>query len=148
MYGHSEAAATLSAQLVLLTWCKCWLPCKSVAMLVVVEGNVCVKAVHPLKLTVLRAQGSWVRQAARDAGVPIFVVKTAAPSNLTRALRTLLGFDPSAGGTFVGWHERNSRNSSLAPGMGRAGGLPGADYSAADSSNVSSRVIMRVGRMP
>ena len=91
------------------------------------------------------AQGSWVRQAARDAGVPIFVVKTAAPSNLTRALRTLLGFDPSAGGTFVGWRERNSRDSGAALGDSSAAGLPDAEYPVADSSNVSSRVRMWLG---
>ena len=99
------------------------------------------EAVRLLKPMTLHAQGSWVRQAARDAGVPIFVVKTAAPSNLTRALRTLLGFDPSAGGTFVGWRERHSRDSSFAPGVGRTAGLPDAEHPVVDSSNVSSRVM-------
>lgn len=42
-----------------------------------------------------------MRQAAKDAGVPIYAVKTSSPSNLLRALRTLLGIDPSAGGTFA-----------------------------------------------
>ena len=97
---------------------------------------------HPLKPMDLHAQGSWVRQAARDAGVPIFVVKTAAPSNLTRALRTLLGFDPSAGGTFAGWRERNSQFGTSAPGMSHTAELPDVEYPAAASSNVSSRVSM------
>ena len=86
------------------------------------------------------AQGSWVRQAARDAGVPIFVVKSAAPSNLTRALRTLLGFDPSAGGTFAGWRERVSRDSKAAPGASDADDPRSASFASADSSNVSPRV--------
>jgi len=76
--------------------------------------------------------------------VPIFVVKTAAPSNLTRALRTLLGFDPSAGGTFAGWRERNSQFGSSAPGTSHAAELPDAEYPAAVSSNVTSRVSMQI----
>ena len=99
---------------------------------------------HLLTRPKLHAQGSWVRQAARDAGVPIFVVKTAAPSNLTRALRTLLGFDPSAGGTFAGWRERNSQFGSSAPGMSHTAELPDAEYPAAVSSNVTSRVSMQI----
>ena len=88
----------------------------------------------------MRAQGSWVRQAARDAGVPIFVVKSAAPSNLTRALRTLLGFDPSAGGTFAGWRERVRRESSTGTGAKDALDSPDASFAPAQSSNVSPRV--------
>lgn len=75
--------------------------------------------------------------------MPIFVVKTAAPSNLTRALRTLLGFDPSAGGTFAGWRERNSQFGSSAPGASHTAELPDAEYPAAVSSNVTSRVSMQ-----
>jgi len=39
-----------------------------------------------------------LRDAARDAGVPVYAVKTGSTAALQRALRALLGLDPSAGG--------------------------------------------------
>ena len=52
-----------------------------------------------------------MRQAAKDAGVPIYAVKTCSPSNLLRALRTLLGIDPSAGGTFARRQDEDEEDS-------------------------------------
>lgn len=48
------------------------------------------------------AQGDWVRTVAKQEGIPVFVVKSAGRANLVRALRTLLGIDPSAGTLFGG----------------------------------------------
>jgi hypothetical protein len=39
-----------------------------------------------------------LRQAARQAGVPVYAIKSSSSSNLIRAFRTLLGHEPSAGG--------------------------------------------------
>jgi hypothetical protein len=39
-----------------------------------------------------------LRQAARQAGVPVYAIKSASSSNLVRAFKTLLGQEPSAGG--------------------------------------------------
>eukprot|EP00798_Chlamydomonas_sp_ICE-L_P015281 gene15281-21364_t len=36
-----------------------------------------------------------VRQAAKEAGVPIYAIKSTATTNLVRAMRTLMGVDPS-----------------------------------------------------
>lgn len=44
--------------------------------------------------------------------MPIYAVKTSSPSNLLRALRTLLGIDPSAGGTFARRQEEEGEGSS------------------------------------
>ncbi|GLC40671.1 hypothetical protein PLESTM_001099900 [Pleodorina starrii] len=45
-------------------------------------------------------QNSELRALARENGVPIYAVKTSGSANLVKAFRTLLGIDPSAGGTF------------------------------------------------
>lgn len=45
---------------------------------------------------------AWVKEAARLAGVPVFAIKSGGVGDVTRALRTLLGIDPSPGGLFVG----------------------------------------------
>lgn len=45
----------------------------------------------------LRANAN-LRQAARQAGVPVYAIKSASSSNLVRAFKTLLGQEPSAGG--------------------------------------------------
>jgi hypothetical protein len=39
-----------------------------------------------------------LRAAARDAGVPVYAIKSSSSSNLVRAFRTLLGLEPTAGG--------------------------------------------------
>ena len=84
---------------------------------------------------------TWTRRgASRDLLWHLIQVKSAAPSNLTRALRTLLGFDPSAGGTFAGWRERVRRDSSTALAASNAAGPRDASFIPADSSNVSPRV--------
>ena len=43
-----------------------------------------------------------LRGAAREAGVPIYAIKSSSTANLVKAFRTLLGVDPSAGGVFTG----------------------------------------------
>jgi hypothetical protein len=48
------------------------------------------------------AQGDWVRTVAKQEGIPVFVVKSGGRANLVKALRTLLGIDPSAGGALLG----------------------------------------------
>lgn len=44
--------------------------------------------------------GSWARDAAKTAGVPVYAVKNSSASHLVRALETLLGLQPSAGSLF------------------------------------------------
>ena len=44
--------------------------------------------------------GSWLRTAAKAAGIPIFSVKTSNPDHLERGVRTILGLEPSPGGIF------------------------------------------------
>ena len=101
------------------------------------------------------SQGSWVRQAARDAGVPIYAVKTSSPSNLLRALRTLLGIDPSAGGTFARRPEEeegghSSRSESLAAAAADTAFVwepqPPGPSKAPVHGNVVSRVRRSAGR--
>ncbi|KAK9824105.1 hypothetical protein WJX72_007767 [[Myrmecia] bisecta] len=46
-------------------------------------------------------EGSWVRDLAKRANKPIYAIKTASTSNIVRALRTLLGIDPSPGTVFA-----------------------------------------------
>ena len=51
----------------------------------------------------LRSQmksGAWARTAAKAAGVPVYAVRNGGASHLLRALETLLGLQPSAGGLF------------------------------------------------
>lgn len=45
--------------------------------------------------------GSSLKAAAREAGVPIYAMKTCSSSHLKAALRTLLALDPSPGGVFT-----------------------------------------------
>jgi hypothetical protein len=42
-----------------------------------------------------------LRGAAREAGVPIYAIKSSSSANLVRAFRTLLGQDPVAGGDYL-----------------------------------------------
>ena len=42
-----------------------------------------------------------MRTVAKQEGIPVFVVKSGGRANLVRALRTLLGIDPSAGGALL-----------------------------------------------
>ena len=44
--------------------------------------------------------GSWARDAAKAAGVPVYAVKNGSSSHLLRALEILLGLQPSAGSLF------------------------------------------------
>lgn len=43
---------------------------------------------------------SWIKGASKAAGIPVYSIKTASISNLVRAVRTLLGIDPSPGAMF------------------------------------------------
>ncbi len=43
-----------------------------------------------------------MRTVAKQEGIPVFVVKSGGRANLVKALRTLLGIDPSAGGALLG----------------------------------------------
>jgi hypothetical protein len=45
-------------------------------------------------------QSGWLKKAARSSAVPIYALKNQTHSNLSKALRVLLGIDPSAGGQF------------------------------------------------
>jgi hypothetical protein len=70
-----------------------------------------------------------LRAAARDAGVPVYAIKTSSSANLVRAFRTLLGVDPSAGGVV------------FAAGGGGAGGgrgSPGAGSSLDESDSAAA----------
>ena len=40
-------------------------------------------------------QHSWIKDAAKAAGVPLYTIKTTSPQNLVRGLRTVVGLDPS-----------------------------------------------------
>jgi len=44
--------------------------------------------------------GGWVKRAAKAAGVPIYAVKSASATSLVKAVKTLTGREPSAGGVF------------------------------------------------
>ncbi|PSC75678.1 P-loop nucleoside triphosphate hydrolase superfamily [Micractinium conductrix] len=43
---------------------------------------------------------SWIKGAAKAAGIPVYSIKSASISNLVRAVRTVLGIDPSPGALF------------------------------------------------
>lgn len=62
----------------------------------IVQGADAVLAVRP-EVT----RGSWLREAAKAANVPVFSVKSQTPTDLIRALRTMLGIDPSPGALFA-----------------------------------------------
>ncbi len=69
-----------------------------------------------------------LRAAARDAGVPIYAIKSSSAANLVRAFRTLLGVDPSAGGVFG---RSEDEDSDL--------GVPAAGSSSSSSGSSSGR---------
>lgn len=91
--------------------------------------------------------------------MPIYAVKTSSPSNLLRALRTLLGIDPSAGGTFARRQDEeeeeggSSRSAALAAAAAgtafvREQQPPGSTPKPAVHGNVVSRVRWQAGRIP
>ncbi|KAI7843577.1 hypothetical protein COHA_002819 [Chlorella ohadii] len=43
----------------------------------------------------------WIKGAAKAAGIPVYSIKAASLNNLVRAVRTLLGIDPSPGALFT-----------------------------------------------
>eukprot|EP00884_Botryococcus_braunii_P022841 jgi/Botrbrau1/9240/Bobra.180_1s0002.1 len=45
-------------------------------------------------------ESSWVKDQARQLGLPIYAIKTASAGHVNRAVRALLGIDPSAGTLF------------------------------------------------
>ncbi len=47
-------------------------------------------------------QGDWVRTVAKQDGIPVYALKSSGKANLVKGLRTLLGIDPSAGGSPLG----------------------------------------------
>lgn len=64
---------------------------------------VCERPEHADAVLALRSKlksNTALRAVAKDAGVPIYAIKTSSASNLVRAFRTLLGVDPAAGGVF------------------------------------------------
>jgi stage III sporulation protein SpoIIIAA len=73
-----------------------------------------------------------LRSAARDAGVPVYAIKTSSSANLVRAFRTLLGVEPSAGGVvFANGGGGAARGSGSPSGGGSmAGSLDEADTAA------------------
>lgn len=50
-----------------------------------------------------------MRTVAKQEGILVFVVRNGRRKNLVRALRTLLGIDPSAGGVFGGQQSDDGR---------------------------------------
>jgi hypothetical protein len=70
-----------------------------------------------------------LRAAARDAGVPVYAIKSSSSSNLIRAFRTLLGQEPSPGGVL------GSRGSMDEGGL--VGGPGGLAASSGDSGSSS-----------
>ncbi|KAI3423869.1 hypothetical protein D9Q98_009703 [Chlorella vulgaris] len=59
---------------------------------------------------------SWIKEASKAAGIPMYSVKTAADANLVRAVRTLLGIDPSpSGAMFTGNAEAPAAADPRAP---------------------------------
>ena len=70
-----------------------------------------------------------------QASVPIYAVKSSGPSNLVKAFRTLLGIDPSAGGTF-GAPGSDSEDAPAAGASGSAGAGEG-EASVSDSKGYS-----------
>jgi hypothetical protein len=68
-----------------------------------------------------------LRQAARQAGVPVYAIKSSSSSNLIRAFRTLLGQEPSAGGL----------GSMLGSGLGADGDADVATAAAAAAAGSS-----------
>eukprot|EP00879_Flechtneria_rotunda_P010046 GHRR01010504.1.p1 GENE.GHRR01010504.1~~GHRR01010504.1.p1 ORF type:complete len:561 (+),score=231.07 GHRR01010504.1:1227-2909(+) len=94
----------------------------------------------------VRADSS-LRSAAKEAGVPVYAVKSSSNSNLVRAFRTLLGLDPSAGSLFAA--RASDDESSWGPGGNSPGDSPAdsmdesadreGDGDQASSSSSSSR---------
>ena len=76
-----------------------------------------------------------LRDAAREAGVPVYAVKTGTAAALQRALRALLGLDPSAGG--MAFARRKSLREAAAE-VGPSGSAPSAASDAPSSSSSSS----------
>ncbi|CAG9460286.1 unnamed protein product [Pedinophyceae sp. YPF-701] len=90
----------------------------------------------------LKASG-WLKRAAKSAGVPIYAVKSSSQSNLQKAVRILLGMDPSAGGQFQQARARAARAARASTDEGDAataateGSLDGW-YSSADEELTAS----------
>ena len=84
-----------------------------------------------------------MKKAAKDAGVPILAVKSSSPSNLLRALRTVLGIEPSAGGTFL---ERPRDGALAADGEPLANEGSARSDAAAASVGLHAAVVSRVGQ--
>ena len=55
----------------------------------------------PIPISSGSPAGAWVKQAAQAAGIPVFSIKSAGVGDVVKALRTLLGIDPSPGGLFA-----------------------------------------------
>ena len=71
--------------------------------------------------------GSWVRGAAKSAGLPVFTIRSTELSDLARAVRTLLGAEPSPGGTFEARGSGSRLAGSGSSSSGGGGGvIPGA----------------------
>ena len=75
-----------------------------------------------------------LRDAAREAGVPVYAVKTGTTQALQRALRALLGLDPSAGGGLT-FAKRKSLGEAAAEVNGSSSTSSAPDSSPSSSSS-------------
>ncbi|WIA34853.1 hypothetical protein OEZ86_013151 [Tetradesmus obliquus] len=77
-----------------------------------------------------------LRATAREAGVPVYAIKSSSSSNLVRAFRTLLGLEPSAGSLF------GSRGGSMDDDADSSS-WPGSAAAAADAAAGGAAVPIR-----
>ena len=78
-----------------------------------------------------------LRDAAREAGVPVYAVKTGSTAALQRALRALLGLDPSAGGmTFARRKSLTEAAAEVSASSSSQG--PSSPAAAASAANAAS----------
>lgn len=72
--------------------------------------------------TAARRAGAWVKEAARAAGIPVFSIKSAGVGDIVKALRTLVGIDPSPGGLFADGDDYVTGAAGLQGGWAGLGG--------------------------
>lgn len=84
-----------------------------------------------------------LRAAARQAGVPIYAVKSSSSSNLVRAFRTLLGLEPSAGSVFGSRGGSMDDDDAVSGGSSPADTVDDADSVATASSSSRTGGIAR-----
>jgi stage III sporulation protein SpoIIIAA len=78
---------------------------------------------------------TWIKEAAKIAKIPLFTIQTDSEPNIVRAVRTLMGLDPSPGGVFRSTKGGSNKNNSE---VGDKGRKKSAKKSDDDSSGRSS----------